>query len=498
MKLLSVGVFLWAGAAAAWAQEWSPPDARSRSLGGAGVAFADGRSDSLYWNPATLAVGSEKVLDFSTGFSFSMSLYADAHVIGDVASRVTYLVDQFETYDFLNVQNNFNSATPTFTDTDVQNVLRIVDSLTRLDQEGEGILIQGGTSFTLRVGPFGLFLRGHLDLAQDPLADLNGIGLTTDSAAFFGQLSPAGALSPAGTALATQLTPSLGATDAANLAFQAQTGLGDAAISDPAFIAAMVALAQGTAAGSPTTLYNSNSGVMMRALVQAEAGISFAIPVLPTLLDVGISLKEVLSETSFYFLTFALQDSGTDVGEAVRDDIMKNNRKRSMDFNMDLGARATPLPFLTLALSARNVIPMDLDFAGPGGKLHQDPQVRFGALAQALGFIKVGFDVDLIENESPVLPGYTTRHFGAGLEFDLPVLKIRVGYDANLAFKEDHGRVTAGFGLDVFGFVLDVGAQASIVKTEIKAAAVDGSDPAESFATDRLSMGLTLGVNVTF
>jgi hypothetical protein len=141
---------------------------------------------------------------------------------------------------------------------------------------------------------------------------------------------------------------------------------------------------------------------------------------------------------------------------------------------------------------------MDLEFAGPGGKIHQDPQVRFGALVRALGFINVGFDVDLMENESPVLPGYTTRHFGAGLELDLPVLKLRVGYDDNLAFKPDHGRVTAGVGLDFFGFILDVGVQASFVKTEVKAAAVDGSDSATTIPTDRVSAGFTLGVNVPF
>ena len=118
---------------------------------------------------------------------------------------------------------------------------------------------------------------------------------------------------------------------------------------------------------------------------------------------------------------------------------------------------------------------------------------------QPVGFLKLGVDVDLMENESLVLPGYTIRHFGAGVEFDFPVLKIRLGWDDNIAFKPDHGRLTAGLGLDFFGYlVIDFGVQGSLVTTEYKAARNDGTEGAKSFPSDRVSAGISIGVNLPF
>src|SRR6185436_13218735 len=108
MKTLVFGVTLLLSGAAAWAQDWSALDARSRSLGGAGVAFADGRGDSMYWNPASLAVGAEKPLDFSTGFAFSVNVFVDAHITGNVAGDVNRIFDQIEFYDLQTIQSNFD------------------------------------------------------------------------------------------------------------------------------------------------------------------------------------------------------------------------------------------------------------------------------------------------------------------------------------------------------------------------------------------------------
>ena len=499
MKILVAAGLLLSAGAAGWAQDWPSLDARTRSLGGAGVAFADGRADSLYWNPATLAVGSEKVFDFSTGFSFSLNFYTDAHVVGSVATNVTHILDLYDNFDFETVQNDFNSSTPTFTAQDVQNVTKIIDSISHLSDKGNGVLAEVGTGLNIRVGPFGLFVHGQANVGAIPLVDFTGVGFSSDPAAFFAQMPAPGALTAAGNNLSLAMQGGgLAPADADKLAFQAQQALGDAAISDPAFINAMTILAQGTTAGG-STLYDNRSGMLVRGLAQVEAGISLALPVLPTLLDVGVSFKEVISETSFTIVTFADKDSEDDLGDRVRDDLTKDNRKRTTKFNMDLGVRGTPFEWLTLGLAARNIIPMDLAFAGPGGDLHVDPQVRFGAMVQPVRFIKLGFDVDLMENKSPVLPGYTTRHLGAGVEFDLPVLKIRVGYDDNLAFAKDHGRLTAGLGLDFFGyFILDLGVQGSLTKTEYKAAQVDGSEGSKTIPTDRVSVGLSLGVNLPF
>jgi len=495
MKSLVFGVTLLLSGAAAWAQDWAALDARSRALGGAGVAFADGRGDSMYWNPASLAIGAEKPLDFSTGFAFSINAFVDVHVTGDVAGDVNRIFDQYETFDFQTIQSNFDAGT--VTSTDLQNAMQIIDSLSRLNEPGKGVLVGAGASFNLRVGPFGLFVNALGNIGMNPVVDFTGVGFSTNPA-FFGALPaavPPQTAAEANLSQALQTRAGLSATDADNLAYQAQQSLGDKAISKKSFIDAMVALAQGT--GGATNLYNSPSGVFMRALAQAEAGLSFGLPLLPTLLDVGVSFKMILSETSFRFLSYAEKDSGTDVGEAIRDDLLKKNRVRSTNFNMDLGARAMPLEWLTIGLAGRNIIPMDIKYDGPG-KMHMDPNVRLGAMVSALGFLKIGGDIDLVENESPVLPGYMIRQAGAGVEFDLPVLKLRVGYARNLAFASDKGRLTAGIGFDIAGFVIDIGAQASLNEITYQPAKLDGSEDKKTFLSDWVSAGITIGVNLPF
>src|SRR6185436_11626257 len=138
MKTLVFGVTLLLSGAAASAQDWAALDARSRALGGAGVAFADGRGDSMYWNPASLAVGAEKPLDFSTGFAFSFNAFVDAHVTGNVLGDVNRIVDQYEFFDFQAIQSSFDTGT--VNTTDLQNVMQIIDSLSRLNDPGKGAL----------------------------------------------------------------------------------------------------------------------------------------------------------------------------------------------------------------------------------------------------------------------------------------------------------------------------------------------------------------------
>jgi len=494
MKTLVFGVTLLLSGAAASAQDWAALDARSRALGGAGVAFADGRGDSMYWNPASLAVGAEKPLDFSTGFAFSFNAFVDAHVTGNVLGDVNRIVDQYEFFDFQSIQSSFDTGT--VNTTDLQNVMQIIDSLSRLNDPGKGALVTTGASFNLRVGPFGLFVNALGNVGANPVVDFTGVGFSTDPN-FFANITPAPVHvpTPAEAQLIGRLTPAIPLADAQNLAYYAQQSLGDAAISDPNFAKALIALYQGT--GTGTNLYNSPSGVFLRALAQAEAGLSFALPLLPTLLDVGVSFKMILSETSFRFLSYAEKDNGTDLGEAIRDDLLKKNRVRSTNFNMDLGARVMPLEWLTVSMAGRNIIPMDIKYDGPG-KMHMDPNVRLGAMVSALGFLKLGGDIDLVENESPVLPGYKFRQAGAGLEFDLPVIKLRVGYAQNLASPSDKGRLTAGIGFDIAGFVIDIGAQASLNEVTYQPAKLDGSEDKKTFMSDWVSAGITIGVNLPF
>jgi hypothetical protein len=495
MGRAGLALLLLSGALPAAAQDWMPVDARSRALGGAGVAFADGRSASLYWNPAAAASGSEKVLDFTTGHSFSFSLGLDAALLGDVAEDTAGLIDQYEFYDFAGIQAQFDAAA--VTPPDLEAALGIVDTITDLGAEG-GVAVDVGSDASVRVGPFGFFARGFGHVGADPIADFTGVSFSSN-ANFFNSLPAAGALTPAAQNLSTQLqaaNPGLSAAAADSLAFHSQQSLGDAGIQNQAYVAALNQLVAGTLAGAPTSLYDNPSGVFVRLMAQAEFGVSFAVPVLPTMLDVGISLKYVVTETSWTLQTAADEDSGDE--DLLEDELTDFNRVRSTAFNVDLGARFSPVEWLVTGLAVRNLIPMDHDFTGPGGKIRQEAQVRFGAAARLLPILQVGFDIDLVETESPVLPGYFLRHFGLGAEFDFSAVSLRIGWADNVADSLDHGRLTAGIGLDLWGFILDIGAQVAFHETTIAPASLDGQDEAETIPTDRAGVGITIGFNVPF
>jgi len=176
----------------------------------------------------------------------------------------------------------------------------------------------------------------------------------------------------------------------------------------------------------------------------------------------------------------------------------------SNNFNFDLGARLMPLDWLTLSLSARNVIPMDIPVGGPGaGTFHQDPIIRFGAMGMALGFIRVGMDIDLLQQSSFAVTGYNVRRFGMGAEFDLPALIgfplmiiPRIGYSDNLAMSNEAGWLTAGLALKIFAFTLDLGAQMALEQAQFKSATSSGG-AAKSYPAGAI-VGLTLAVDIPF
>ncbi len=353
------------------------------------------------------------------------------------------------------------------------------------------------------MGPIGIFTRALATLAGDPfvnLGNLLGSSLTsTDLATFFAGVGPPGALTPAAQGLSAQLAAAgLAPADADSLAYQSQQAIGDAGISDPRFVAAIQDVARATlgAAGSGTaasTLYFTDSGTEIRSVIQAEAGIGLGVPLFPTVFEAGIVLKEVITETYYYYrkITYQEEDENSDLDKAVRKEFRKN-RKRDSDFNVDLGAVVRPTEWLTVGLSVRNLIPMKASFEGPG-EIEIDPRLRLGVSLRPAGFFKAGFDLDVIENDSDLLEGYHSRFLGGGFEFDLPVIKLRGGYLDNLADSKTRGTFTAGFGLEFWFFTLDVAGQLGVQRVETQPDSLDGQDLRELFP-DRASLSATLAI----
>lgn len=500
-----LGVLALAGPA--WAQEWTPVDARSRSVGGAGVAFAEGPV-AAYWNPASLARGAEMPFDFSTGFGFDLSVGVDAGLEGQIAADLVHVIDLHDSVDVdalrLSIQNG------THTPAQIQEAIDLLSAVLALDDPGNGVILNAAAGFDLKIGPFGIFGRVLGSLAADPFFDLqasNSTVLTTGSLdSFFSPLS-GGTLTAAGQALRDELiacgltgnsdTSNPDAwTDAEELAFQAQAALGDAGILDAQFIQFMCQIVDQTLnpTGTVTAFAFDGSGLEVRGIAQFETGISFGLPVYPALLSVGIALKEIVTETFYAKIKLSDAEGDKDVMDVIEDAF--DARKRDNDFNIDLGVEVTPLPGLRLGLSARNLLPMKFDFADPaGGEVKMRPQARFGAAYTWLGFITVGGDIDLTENKSDLLKGYTSQMIGGGIELDLTVLELRAGIMKNLGDSAGGEIVTAGVGLDFYFLRLDIAGQMGL--NELTVPPTDpGDDPLD--VPDRASVSVTLGVRVGF
>jgi hypothetical protein len=123
--------------------------------------------------------------------------------------------------------------------------------------------------------------------------------------------------------------------------------------------------------------------------------------------------------------------------------------------------------------------------------------VRAGVLLTPFRFLKIGADLDLLESESPVLPGYETRHFGAGVELDARYVLLRVGYTENLATGDVDGAVTGGLGFDIFGVKLEIGAMYGLEDTTVIPDDV-GADVDALDLPQRVSLAISLGVDVRF
>lgn len=488
------------------AQDWIGTDARSRALGNAGVAFAEGPA-GIYWNPATLAHAAEFPLDFSTGWGLAIYGAAEASLEGDVPASATRLNDVFEELDLQGAQQAVNAGT--HGDQEVRDLLRAVDAVAALNRPGEGVLTRVAAGLELKIGPFGIFGRALATLAGDPLADFSGpFALTSGTLASFfnGITNPGGAtLSPAGAALSGQLaaegltgdSDGDGVPDSDELALMSQVQLGDAAISSPEYQSALRQAVRSTLANAGSgdvtnTLYFTESGVELLSLIQGETGVAFGLPVIPTVLHAGISLKEVIFE-SFYRRIRASDSEDDDLDETLRDEFRKN-RKRDQEFNIDLGFSFTPTDWLSLGLSVRNLFPMEAKIAGPRRTIEVDPQARLGVAARPLSWLRVGVDFDLLENDSDLLEGYESRFLGLGAEISLWAFRFRGGYMDNVASSKTKGALTAGLGVEIYFFTLDLAGQVGLNENRLSPESIDGQDQAEEFF-DRAGGALTIGFN---
>ncbi|HLG42566.1 MAG TPA: conjugal transfer protein TraF [Planctomycetota bacterium] len=507
-NLLVAGVWLLGVAPAAHAQDWFNIDAPTRGMGNAGVALADGPL-ATYWNPAALALA-QKEGEFSLdagGFALAGNAFFDVNIEGEILEQVDELYDLFNGADFATIQANLNLGTAT--PAELQTALSLLAQLTDLQQQGLGVIVQGGGTIEGRYGPIGFFTRylGHaaLDVRfglgagfASSLSDGSGVinGLTEALAGV-----PAGVpVGPNATALSAALfAAGVPAGQADTLARQSELALTDAGLT-PAVQSAIIASALASIAtmGDPGAVLELNeSGVRVSGIIFKEAGVCLAYPLTPVF-RVGVSLKEVIGET--FELNIPL--NGLNQTETMVDDIwdqIDQNRKRTNRFDMDAGISYSPTPTLVLGLSGRNLLGNEYDFES-GAVFETKAQIRAGASID-LGIVRVAADMDLSKSETNSLTGFESRMAGAGIEFKPGVpgagFSLKAGILQNLASDESDPTYSLSLGGKIAGFVIDVNGQLSSKKVDIEAAsALNGTDSVS--IPQRIAFALTIGLDLSW
>lgn len=211
-------------------------------------------------------------------------------------------------------------------------------------------------------------------------------------------------------------------------------------------------------------------------------------------LYVGANLKYMRSDVGYLKVT-VLNDTDVD----VFDDI-DNNKETSTAIGMDLGLllrkrfynkktedEKDKKGMMNFGLLVRNINGPSFDQPpaaktnGEGSDYKVDPQLRGGIAFWPFNWWTLSTDIDVTENDTP-LPGYKSRLFGVGNEFNLVNkswlnLALRGGIMKNMA-ESSKMAYTFGFGLNLLHFVIDAGAAVSTEWVEIE----DGTEVPSSGA----------------
>lgn len=493
-------------ASPALAQDWFNIDARSRGMGNAGVAIAEGALGA-YWNPAVLAAEQGDVFSFSAGgVAFAGNAFFDVSIEGDILAEVDELYDLFNGADFATIQANLDNGTAT--EAELQTALALLAELADLNQSGLGVVVQTGGSIEMRYGPFGFFARYLAHAAMQVRFRLGpGFASSLSAGNFSNGLDDALASipmsSPTG-ANAITLSDELRAAgisleDAETLASNAEAAIGDAGL-NPVVRAAIVASAvasQSTYGDPNATLQFNESGVRVSGILLKEAGVAFAYPIAVGL-RVGIALKEVIGET------FELDIPLAGLGEAkgmVEDiiDQFDQNRRRKSKFDYDVGVSFSPIPLVSLGITAKNVRGNKFAFAS-GAFFETKRQLRAGA-ALHLGILTVGADFDLQKNESHSLDGYESRVAGVGVDFKPGIpgigLSVRGGFFKNLDSADQELVYTLAIGARLGPVAIDLNGQSSLKRVDVESAsALNGTDSLS--LPQRLAFAATVGVDLSW
>jgi hypothetical protein len=204
-----------------------------------------------------------------------------------------------------------------------------------------------------------------------------------------------------------------------------------------------------TVSSSATSV--SISGAMaVRALEARQAVFSYAYAFADKTFSIGFSAKVI--QGAAYNGTQNLQ-GGQDI--KLSDSLGKATI--STTYGIDIGAIYRPSSWLRFGVVAKDINQPEFD-APDGTKIELGPQVRGGMAVNPYSSLTLSADVDLTSNKT-LVPGIKSQLLSLGAEQTIltEFLSFRVGAFKNMQDPGTPFTPTAGLGMRIFAFRLDLG-----------------------------------------
>lgn len=200
----------------------------------------------------------------------------------------------------------------------------------------------------------------------------------------------------------------------------------------------------------PGDIGQNQTGLSLAGLSAREARLAYGHGFFSGVLEAGGAVRYVSGVT--YFGRCGVVDSscqGQDLSELLHDAFQQNARTTNK-FAFDAGVRAN-LGIVKIGVSGLSLNQPTFtvaDVAGGPGSVPLPRQVRAGASVDALPFLSLAVDGDLIRSDT-LVPDVQSQQISAGVEVRIPLFAFRAGATYDFASVNPTWCYTAGVGFGV-------------------------------------------------
>ncbi|MDI6640958.1 MAG: conjugal transfer protein TraF, partial [Elusimicrobiota bacterium] len=458
--------------------------ARPLGLAGSYTAIAE---DTLagYWNPAGLY--SQKGFDLQLlsaglGLNFTGNILQNANNIGELASKFS-AIDQAQ-----------REGKP-IDITQISALTVAMKNLKEISEPRKGMLINVNGGIGLRLGKYVFSVSNYTDIGVKPYTDFD-FWLGTGSAGIsFEDIStstepPTGLiaerdelsnvlgwlipeLQEAGVSIPTTITTEQLANALINLAVSAGATQSDIQNAIKT-ISENETLIKDLLQPGGNSFKDNQSNLTFKGLNITEISVGSAWKFFIQDLYIGVNLKLLIGIIGFY--RFNIFKNKVNIENSLKD--FTKFQKQSIQPAVDLGFmfdKRKSFIKSKFGLVAKNLNRPKFELPDEAKKyseaeIYLEPKIRAAAAFYPFNFWSISTDVDLLKSPT-LLPSYKTQMLSLGTEINIlnkPWVNIplRAGIMKNVAC-EDKIIYTAGFGLNLLHFVIDIGGSVSSERTKV-------------------------------